>query len=62
MSTTATPRTLIVCMPTDTADIVAAIAALGEHIEGIPRLSTRFTVRHRRIIDCTESEIDRMPW
>ena len=50
MSTTAAPRTLIVCMPTDTADIVAAIAALGEHIEGIPRLSTRFTIRHRRII------------
>jgi hypothetical protein len=50
MTATAKPRTLIVCMPSDTTSVVTATAALGEHLEGVPQLATRFHVRHRRII------------
>jgi len=50
MTTTANPRTLIVCMPPGTTGVVNATAAIGDHLEGVPQLATRFHVKHRRII------------
>lgn len=50
MSTTAKPRTLIVCLPADTAGIVTATAAVADHVDGIPQLALRFPVRHRRLV------------
>ena len=50
MSTTAKPRTLIVCLPADTAGIVTATAAVADHVDGIPQLAPRFPVRHRNLV------------
>jgi hypothetical protein len=50
VSTTTKPRTLIVCLPAGTADVVTATAAVADHVDGIPQLALRFPVRHRWLI------------
>jgi hypothetical protein len=50
VSTSAKPRTLIVCLPADTAGIVTATAAVADHLDGPPKLTARFPVRHRHLI------------